>query len=226
MTLEKSHGSSTRYRLQTSTDIGTTSREDNSAELDEKPVPKTALVPKTAPVPKTDKSSTKNGTGVVPKTVPEPTKNLNNLKDKRYRSLELPDGDDEYIEQVREFIDHRCNLKKPVTQNALGRFLKLVEKTSQEIGLTDCEIIAEVIDAGWQSFQPHWLKNRLEKPNGSKPNQPGITRNPSAVERVKARRRAAEQAMGTVGPDDRDVRAQVDIEHGRGAYRHMGEGTS
>lgn len=79
---------------------------------------------------------------------------------KNYKKIEL-DLPDSLLPAAQEFIDHRANLKKPLTQNAFDRFMATVFVCSEELGLTPDKIVAEVIDAGWQSVKPDWLINRL-----------------------------------------------------------------
>jgi len=68
-------------------------------------------------------------------------------------------------EAADEFIQHRKNLKKPLTQNAFNRAMLQALKASAEIGITPDEAIHETIDAGWQGVKAEWLKNRLRKTN-------------------------------------------------------------
>ena len=87
----------------------------------------------------------------------KPNKEKNNKKEK----FTPPPGISQ--EAADEFIQHRRNLKKPLTQNAFNRAMVQALKASQEIGITPDEAIHETIDAGWQGIKAEWLKNRLRK---------------------------------------------------------------
>ena len=89
---QKNTGSSNKYRLNTSTEIGTATDEKTSTEL--------GTSTEIEPVPKTDKTSTKNGTTPVPKTVHEPKKNLKEPYKYENRTIKLSESDYDRIVQT------------------------------------------------------------------------------------------------------------------------------
>ena len=88
-------------------------------------------------------------------------------KEKTGVSLDdLPAGISE--DAAKEFILHRSNMKKPLTQNAFNRAMREALKASNLIGITPEQAIHETIDAGWQGIKADWLQNRLKgKMNGT-----------------------------------------------------------
>lgn len=118
-------------------------------------------------------TSTKIGTTPVPKLGHEPISNLEvNLKDK-YKGLEFELFDGLSKESVVEYIDFRNKLKKPLTQNALNRFLSKILKAHLDpsICLTADQSIQKAIDSGWQGFEVEWLKNRVNQQAPIQPNK-------------------------------------------------------
>ena len=65
------------------------------------------------------------------------------------------------VDTAKEYIDHRNNLKKPLTQNAFARNMNQAVTWQFELSTTAELIITEVIDAGWQWAKLEWLKKRL-----------------------------------------------------------------
>lgn len=174
----KSSGSSNSYNLNTSPEIGTGSVDKYSTKNGTASVEitstKTGTSTENGPVPNSDKTSTKNGTNQYQNRDTNLKETKKNLKD-IYRKLSLSDVPFELHSAVKEFIDHRVNLKKPLTQDALKRFLSAVSSTSTELSMSPESVIAETIDAGWQSVKPEWMRNRLGGRNGTHlNNQPEI----------------------------------------------------
>jgi len=66
-------------------------------------------------------------------------------------------------ETAKEFIAHRKQLKKPLTQGAFDRAMKEAIKAANLIGISPNQAITETIDAGWQGIRAEWLLNRLGK---------------------------------------------------------------
>lgn len=85
------------------------------------------------------------------------------------------------IDVIEEFIDHRRNVKRPLTQNALERFLVQVHACSRELGLPPRQVVTETIDAGWQSVKPGWLKRRLATSDDPAPRAPMPGPGPSST---------------------------------------------
>lgn len=111
------------------------------------------------------------GVGGTPKTGNEPISNLQVTYKNIYKGLSLDSLPDEIDQETaKEFIDHRKNLKKPLTQKALDRTIAKAVKaaTDPEINYTPTQIIEKVIDSGWQSFELHYLKNKGPKPKVGK----------------------------------------------------------
>lgn len=125
--------------------------------------PKTGVHQKRV-TPKTDITSPDIGETPTPKTGDEPKRNLNkNLKDNIYKKISLANLPDFVShETAKEFIDHRVNLKKPLTQNAFDRAMRDSIKLASLFTLSPDQIITEIIDAGWQWAKVDWLENRLK----------------------------------------------------------------
>lgn len=109
----------------------------------------------TPPVPKT-------GQPPVPKTGHKPiSKPKTNLKDK-YKGLSIADLPSEFsVETICEFIEHRINIKKPLTQKALQRFIANVTniQSDQRIPFTANQIIEFTIDKGWAGIKTEYILN-------------------------------------------------------------------
>jgi uncharacterized protein YdaU (DUF1376 family) len=114
----------------------------------------------------------------------------------KYKKLAIHDIPDSLVNPVMEFIDHRINLKKPLTQEALSRFMAAACSASSELSIPIDRVISETIDAGWQSVKTDWLQNRLGASNaqirsGGNPAQ--NQRKPTPAERTEAKREAIRQ---------------------------------
>ena len=57
---------------------------------------------------------------------------------------------------AKEFIEHRQNIKKPLTQRAFDRMLKRAVECSR-YGYTPDEAIEATVDNGWQGITPEYL---------------------------------------------------------------------
>jgi len=117
----------------------------------------------------------------------------------------------------REWCEYRKARKKPVTEAAARKQLKLLCRYPIPV---QQQIVDTSIQNDYQGlFEPKGGTH------GHRTDQPS-TRKLSAVERVKANRRAAEAAMGDLGPHDRDVRPSLDIIDGRRTERYVGSGST
>lgn len=117
----------------------------------------------------------------------------------------------------REWCEYRRERKKPVTEAAARKQLKLLCRYPIPV---QQQIVDTSIQNDYQGlFEPKGGTH------GHGTNQPS-TRKLSAVERVKANRRAAEAAMGDLGPHDGDVRPSLDIIDGRRTERYVGSGSA
>ena len=144
---------------------------------------------------------------VKPAPVNPPLLNTNNKlntdnKIITYKNLSFENVPDHIVDHVKEFVDHRKNLKKPLTQKALDRFLVAVSQISVELNLTPERVITETIDAGWQSVKSDWLSNRLGVNHANQQ----ANQQRSAVGRVnaaiEAKSREREQALSNQGAVD------------------------
>ena len=80
----------------------------------------------------------------------------------KYKKISLKDlSVDVSSGAAKEFIDHRVNIKKPLTQNSFDRTMASVVTWQTDLNITSDQIITEIIDAGWQSARLDWLKKRL-----------------------------------------------------------------
>lgn len=86
------------------------------------------------------------------------------IKD-NYKSLDLSEISKDFdLDVVKEFIDHRINLKAKLTQPSLERNLKIALGThSKGLGITPNQAIQETIDAGWKGVNLDWLSNRIKQ---------------------------------------------------------------
>lgn len=116
----------------------------------------------------------------LPTALNKPNKQTNNM----YKKIDLTQfGDDCLIDQYKEFIDHRINLKAPLTQHSFERFLFAVKGCVSQLDLDPKFVITETIDAGWKSCKPEWLSNRLAKNNRTvNKNKPESIRGKSVID--------------------------------------------
>ena len=170
---QRSIGQSTEYRLNfnaaTSAENGTTTSTKNNTTGSNLTSTKTGSTEngtstKNGQSQKRDTTSTKNGHDQYQKRDTNLKESKKNLK--VYRKIDVGDVPESLRGSAKEFIDHRVNLKKPLTQNSFNRFLMAVGQTARELNLDQEFVITECIDAGWQSVKPHWLQNRLAKKGG------------------------------------------------------------
>ena len=105
--------------------------------------------------------TSKSEVTITSKFEEESNKESNKESKSIYRKLSLADVPEKLRDPVREFIDHRINLKKPLTPQALSRFITTATNTAGDLGLPIDGVIRETIDAGWQSVKTEWLANRL-----------------------------------------------------------------
>jgi hypothetical protein len=117
---------------------------------------------------------------IMPSALNKPNKQTNNL----YKKIDLTQfGDDCLIDQYKEFIDHRINLKAPLTQHSFERFLFAVRGCVSQLDLDPKFVITETIDAGWKSCKAEWMSNRLAKNKRTKnQNKPESIRGKSVID--------------------------------------------
>jgi uncharacterized protein YdaU (DUF1376 family) len=152
------------------------------------------------------------------KTLTKNHKPLTNNKNNTYKKIQIPDGLENIDTEVREFIDHRANLKKPLTQNAFERFLATVFDISAQTEIPVNKIISETIDAGWQSCKLEWIQNRIGATNGQnrsggnpRANQQKLTPAQRTAEKREQLRKSQSSDLGAVAAHGGDVRAPVGI---------------
>ena len=143
---------------------------------------------------------------------------------KYYRSLDCADIPLTILQPIKEFIDHRINLKKPMTQAALSRLVTSVEKTAKELELTSETVITETIDAGWQSVKTEWLRSRLGTDNDPARSGRHTRKNEQAnltpaqrTQAIREQQRQLEERssdVGIMGEDGRDVWPSVGLPTG------------
>lgn len=63
---------------------------------------------------------------------------------------------------AKEFIDHRCNLKKPLTQGAFDRAM-INASICQKFNMTSDEAVLFVIDKGWIGITVNYVGNELKR---------------------------------------------------------------
>jgi hypothetical protein len=137
-----------------------------------------------------------------------------------YKKIDVSEVPEELRPNVQEFIDHRINLKKPLTQNAQDRFMGAVYSASTELNITPARVISETIDAGWQSVKSDWLQNRIgvnHAQNRPRGNPAASGRKLTPAERTEAARQEAFErelageppTVGVMDSNGGDVRAYL-----------------
>lgn len=88
---------------------------------------------------------------------------------------------------AQEFIDHRINLKKPLTQGAFNRAVKAAVKC-EAAGICQAqEAVETTIDKGWLGVTPEYLANHFASRQQAAieslqvVNQPRLTQSTKAV---------------------------------------------
>lgn len=79
-----------------------------------------------------------------------------------YKGLDISGVKDSRREAIKEFITHRKNLKKPLTQEALRRFHNRVDECVSA-GYEENRVIQLVIDKGWSGVEVDWVSKALPK---------------------------------------------------------------
>jgi len=64
---------------------------------------------------------------------------------------------------AKEFIDHRLNLKKPLTQGAFQRNINQAIKCEAQLGITASEAFEIAIDKGWQGVTLEYIQNDIAR---------------------------------------------------------------
>lgn len=93
---------------------------------------------------------------------PELNKRNNNNQGRDRKALNLDEVPESWREDIREYIAHRKAIKKPLTQQALTRFVNKVHKCV-EAGFSASDAIHTPIDRGWSDISPEWLRNAKSK---------------------------------------------------------------
>jgi uncharacterized protein YdaU (DUF1376 family) len=112
-----------------------------------------------------------------------------------YKKITLDEVPEQVREVCKEFIDHRVNLKKPLTQKAFERFCSAASETANDLAMPFDLVVTTAIDAGWQSVKTEWVQNKLGAANeirpgsNTKPDQPKLT----PAQRTAAKREAVRQ---------------------------------
>ena len=115
-------------------------------------VPKSSTVLKTRTVPKT---STRKG---VPKT--STRKELTNgTKNNIYRGINLNEIGEKDKKLAKQLLDYRSEIKKPLrTVRALNTRIKEIHNCSKVHNKSIEFIVDYMMDNGWQSIKPDWIK--------------------------------------------------------------------
>lgn len=64
-------------------------------------------------------------------------------------------------EAAQEFVDWRKSIKKPLTQRAFDRAMRVALKCREELGITADHALELVIDKGWQGVTFEYIKAEL-----------------------------------------------------------------
>jgi len=88
-----------------------------------------------------------------------------------YKGIDFNDHDHRItLDIMKEFIDYRIKVKRPLSQEAYKRALIQCIKTAKELNMDVDDIITESMDAGWIGIgKPNWIRKRL---NMSEPRKP------------------------------------------------------
>lgn len=140
--------------------------------------------------PESDLTLPNNGHEPYPKVGTKPNKNLKETKNKKYKGLDFSNLPIEIDEETgQEFVDHRKNLKKPLTQNAFDRAMRAAVDISEhpEVPLTAIQVITRVIDCGWQGIKPEYFIKEQSNAAGQQFTQQGAGRSSTSVEQSLAK---------------------------------------
>lgn len=96
--------------------------------------------------------------GAQDKKVNKGKKEKNNTGGSALDFSELPDGFTESV--VRDFVEHRNKIKKPLTQRALTLCLNCAA-TAHKFGLTPDQVLEETVAQGWQKPNPEWVAKKI-----------------------------------------------------------------
>lgn len=89
----------------------------------------------------------------------DPLQSKDSLQSKdNYKGLDLSGVPEGWRDDLKEFIDHRKTIKKPLTQRALVRFVNKIHKCVHA-GIAFEKAIHMTIDRGWSDINPEWIKN-------------------------------------------------------------------
>ena len=86
----------------------------------------------------------------------------------------LPDGISR--DAAQEFIDHRNQLKKPLTQGALDRAMDLTISVGKKLKMHPDDVIRATVDAGWSQINQDWINTRLSKQSKQASDSEKVTR--------------------------------------------------
>lgn len=82
---------------------------------------------------------------------------------------------------AKEFIDHRSNIKKPLTQRAFERSLKKAVEC-ERYGITPDEAIEITIDEGWQGITPEFIAAKQSRKMQAASEARGSTRQGALID--------------------------------------------
>lgn len=97
-----------------------------------------------------DKNKKKVSSTKIPKKVPNPDFDLSVFQNKPSKEI------------WSDYVKHRKELKKPLTQAAINGLAKQVNIANNNGHLTD-DVLEEVMSRGWIGFKADWLKGEDEK---------------------------------------------------------------
>lgn len=131
--------------------------------------------------------------------VNEPKENKQKKSDLIFRKITLKNLGEISETTAKEFVDHRVNLKKPLTQKAFDRAIRFAHTVADRLDgiLSPDEVVQKTIDFGWQGVgEPEWFRKRLEKNNTK-----GVTSFEREEQQFKDHLRRREQLVGDYEPE-------------------------
>ncbi len=82
-----------------------------------------------------------------------------------YRKVEIHSAILSNIDEdmAKEFVDHRVNIKKPLTQGAFNRAVKQAVQCELRLNISATEAFEITIDQGWAGVKVEYIENHLNR---------------------------------------------------------------
>jgi len=66
-------------------------------------------------------------------------------------------------EAAESFIEHRINIKKPLTQRAFNQAIKSAIECESKGLCTATEALDIAVQEGWKGIKPHWVAEQIKR---------------------------------------------------------------